>query len=46
MVFCLLALFPASRLAAGTLYSMPGMPGPLPAVFFGSCPRSSAGGCR
>jgi len=46
MVLCLLALFPASRLdwpvlarlAAGTLYSMPGMPGPLPAVFFGLLP--------
>jgi len=46
MVFCLLALFPASRLdwpvlarlAAGTLYSMPGMPGALPAVFFGVLP--------
>jgi alpha-1,6-mannosyltransferase len=46
MVFCLLALFPASRLdwpvlarlAAGTLYSMPGMPGPLPGVFFGVLP--------
>ena len=46
MVFCLLALFPASRLdwpvlarlGAGTLYSMPGMPGPLPAVFFGLLP--------
>jgi hypothetical protein len=46
MVFCLLALFPASRLdwpvlarlGAGTLYSMPGMPGPLPAVFFGPLP--------
>jgi hypothetical protein len=46
MVFCLLALFPASRLdwpvlarlGAGTLYSMPGMPGPLPAVFFGFLP--------
>jgi hypothetical protein len=46
MVFCLLARFPASlldwpvlaRLAAGTLYSMPGMPGMLPAVFFGVLP--------
>jgi len=46
MVFCLLALFPASRLdwpvlarlVAGTLYSIPGMPGPLPAVFFGLLP--------
>jgi hypothetical protein len=46
MVFCLLALFPASRLdwpvlarlGAGTLYSIPGMPGPLPAVFFGLLP--------
>jgi hypothetical protein len=46
MVFCLLALFPASRLdwpvlarlAAGTLYSLPGMPGPLPAVFGGFLP--------
>jgi hypothetical protein len=46
MVFCLLALFPASRLdwpvlarlGAGTFYSMPGMPGPLPAVFFGLLP--------
>jgi len=46
MVFCLLALFPASRLdwpvlarlGAGTIYSMPGMPGPLPAVFFGLLP--------
>src|SRR5215472_6488987 len=46
MVFCLLALFPASRLdwpvlarlGAGTLYSVPGMPGPLPAVFFGLLP--------
>ena len=46
MVFCLLALFPASRLdwpvlarlGAGTLYSIPGMPGPLPAMFFGLLP--------
>jgi hypothetical protein len=46
MVFCLLALFPASRLdwpvlgrlAAGSLYSMPGMPGLLPAVFSGVLP--------
>jgi len=46
MVFCLLALFPATRLdwpvlarlGAGTLYSVPGMPGPLPAVFFGLLP--------
>jgi hypothetical protein len=46
MVFCLLALFPAfrldwpvlARLAAGTLYSLPGMPGPLPAVFGGFLP--------
>jgi hypothetical protein len=46
MAFCLLALFPASRLdwpvlarlAAGTIYSLPGMPGPLPAVFFGVLP--------
>jgi hypothetical protein len=46
MVFCLLAVFPASRLdwpvlarlAAGTLYSLPGMPGPLPAVFGGFLP--------
>jgi hypothetical protein len=46
MVFCLLALFPASRLdwpvlarlGAGTLYSIPGMPGPLPAVFLGLLP--------
>jgi len=46
MVLCLLALFPASRLdwpvlarlGAGTFYSMPGMPGPLPAVFFGFLP--------
>jgi hypothetical protein len=46
MALCLLALFPASRLdwpvlarlAAGTLYSLPGMPGPLPAVFGGLLP--------
>jgi hypothetical protein len=46
MVFCLLAVFPASRLdwpvlarlAAGTLYSLPGMPGPLPAVLGGFLP--------
>jgi hypothetical protein len=46
MVFCLLALFPASRLdwpvlarlGAGTLYSIPGMPGPLPAMFLGLLP--------
>jgi hypothetical protein len=46
MVFCLLALFPSSRLdwpvlarlGAGTIYSMPGMPGMLPAVFFGLLP--------
>jgi hypothetical protein len=46
MVVCLLALFPATRLdwpvlarlLAGTLYSMPGMPGMLPAVFFGLLP--------
>jgi hypothetical protein len=44
MALCLLALFPASRLdwpvlarlAAGTVYSMPGMPGPVPAVFPGA----------
>jgi hypothetical protein len=46
MVFCLLAVFPASRLdwpvlarlAAGTLNSLPGRPGPLPAVFGGFLP--------
>jgi hypothetical protein len=46
MAFCLLALFPASRLdwpvlarlAVGTVYSLPGMPGSLPAVFFGALP--------
>jgi hypothetical protein len=46
MVFGLLALFPASRLdwpvlarlGAGTLYSIPGMPGPLPAMFLGLLP--------
>src|SRR5262249_13131419 len=66
MVFCLLALFPASRLdwpvlarlAAGSLYAVPGMPGPLPAVFGGFLPveprlrvpaielPAPAGGCR
>jgi alpha-1,6-mannosyltransferase len=46
MAFCLLAFYPASRLdwpvlarlAAGTFYSMPGMPGPLPAAFGGLLP--------